>query len=133
MQVDGYTLTTGDDTDYYSGRNPKSWTLKGKLTSYTKLGETAVSEWALAPKSDYEAIFQNLGSKKNDNGYTYDANVNAYLTTGVGGTEIYMYQKYWSSTWWDPEIGLWMWAFSNYRWRYRNNDEIHNVRPVLGF
>lgn len=31
VQVDGYTLTTGDDTQSESGRNPKNWTLKGKL------------------------------------------------------------------------------------------------------
>lgn len=31
VQVDGYTLTTGGDTNNESGRNPKNWTLKGKL------------------------------------------------------------------------------------------------------
>ena len=31
VQVDGYTLTTGGDTQSESGRNPKNWTLKGKL------------------------------------------------------------------------------------------------------
>ena len=31
VQVDGYTLTTGNDTESQSGRNPKNWTLKGKL------------------------------------------------------------------------------------------------------
>lgn len=31
VQVDGYTLTTGGDTGSESGRNPKNWTLKGKL------------------------------------------------------------------------------------------------------
>lgn len=31
VQVDGYTLTTGGDTGSNSGRNPKNWTLKGKL------------------------------------------------------------------------------------------------------
>ena len=31
VQVDGYTLTTGNDTGSESGRNPKNWTLKGKL------------------------------------------------------------------------------------------------------
>ena len=31
VQVDGYTLTTGGDTGSQSGRNPKNWTLKGKL------------------------------------------------------------------------------------------------------
>ena len=31
VQVDGYTLTTGGDTQSETGRNPKNWTLKGKL------------------------------------------------------------------------------------------------------
>lgn len=31
IQVDGYTLVTGGDTDEYPGRNPKDWTLQAKL------------------------------------------------------------------------------------------------------
>lgn len=31
VQVDGYKLTTADDTQTYSGRNPKNWTLKAKV------------------------------------------------------------------------------------------------------
>lgn len=31
IKVDGYMLRTGGDTDTNSGRNPKSWELKGKL------------------------------------------------------------------------------------------------------
>ena len=66
------------------------------LTSYITLGTTAVSNWAVAQKSDYEAIFTNLGSTKYDDGMTYDANVNAYITTGVGGTAISY--RCWSAT-----------------------------------
>lgn len=33
VQVDGYTLTTGDDNSDYNGRNPKDWVLKAKLNS----------------------------------------------------------------------------------------------------
>lgn len=36
VQVDGYTLTTGGDTEAYSERNPKNWTLKGKLNAEDK-------------------------------------------------------------------------------------------------
>lgn len=33
VQVDGYTLTTGDDNSDWNGRNPKDWVLKAKLNS----------------------------------------------------------------------------------------------------
>ena len=61
-----------------------------QLTSYTVLGATAMSNWAVAQKSDYEAIFTNLGSTAAYwDGKPYDANVNAYITTGVGGAALY--------------------------------------------
>ncbi|MBQ6771687.1 MAG: hypothetical protein IJP44_12015 [Bacteroidales bacterium] len=70
---------------------------RGSLTSYTTLGATTVSNWAVAQKSDYEAIFINLGSTTgNSKGKTYDSNVNAYITTGVGGTALS--GRYWSAT-----------------------------------
>lgn len=48
------------------------------LTSYSTLGSTTVSNWCVAQKSDYEAIFTNLGSTTGDSdGTTYDGNVNA--------------------------------------------------------
>ena len=101
------------------------------LTSYTALGETAVSNWAVAQKSDYEAIFQNLGSTTGDSdGMTYDANVNAYITTGVGGTAIS--GMYWSAT--DrvdkPDFG---WDFNNEYWNGDFRGNPYNLRPVLGF
>ena len=49
VQVDGYTLTTGDDTDYYSERNPKSWTLKGKLNlidEWTTIATVTDDTWS---------------------------------------------------------------------------------------
>jgi len=99
------------------------------LTSYTKLGETTVSNWAVAQKSDYEAIFQNLGSTiYDDDGYTYDAHVNAYITTGVGGTAIS--GLYWSATE-DGDVNAWLFT-SDY---WTNNDKTFSdiVRPVLAF
>ena len=99
------------------------------LTSYTKLGETAVSNWAVGQKGDYEAIFENLGSTTgNDKGKTYDDNVNAYITTGVGSTAID--GRYWSAT---EDGGNYAWYFRDSKWTSDNKGESHNVRPVLGF
>jgi hypothetical protein len=98
------------------------------LTSYTTLGATTVSNWTVAQKSDYEAIFTNLGSTKYDDGYTYDGNVNAYITTGVGGTEIS--GMCWSATEYDANNA---WYFgSNYWWNTAKTSSA-GVRPVLGF
>ena len=98
------------------------------LTSYTTLGTTAVSNWAVAQKSDYVAIFTNLGSTTGDsNGKTYDANVNAYITTGVGGTEISGY--YWSAT----DRGNHAWLFLSDYWYEYDLTYSHSVRPVLAF
>ena len=99
------------------------------LTSYTTLGETTVSDWAVAQKSDYEAIFINLGSTKADYaGRTFDGNVNAYITTGVGGTAIS--GDYWSAT---SATDAQAWRFSNDYWSRGNKPNSKTVRPVLGF
>ncbi len=99
------------------------------LTSYTALGTTAVSNWAVAQKSDYKAIFVNLGSTTGDSeGKTYDGNVNAYITTGVGGTAIS--GSYWSATEGDYTIA---WYFASIYWHYSNKKYSSSVRPVLGF
>ena len=101
------------------------------LTSYTTLGTTAVSNWAVAQKSDYEAIFTNLGSTTgNSNGKTYDANVNAYITTGVGGTAISGYYYYWSATEYDGDCA---WNFRSDIWGGSLKTYSDGVRPVLGF
>ena len=106
----------------------------GSLTSYTTLGTTAVSDWAVAQKSDYEAIFTNLGSTKSDsNGTTYDGNVNAYITTGVGGTAISddYYHYYWSTT--EDDWSGKAWTFYPHFWRAVDKTTSNSVRPVLGF
>ena len=98
------------------------------LTSYTTLGATAVSDWCVAQKSDYETIFANLGSEKYDSdGYTYDANVNAFITTGVGGSALS--DTYWSNS----EFNDYGWAFSNMSWSFYDKTEGYSIRPVLGF
>ena len=99
-----------------------------KLTSYTALGATAVSNWAVAPKSDYEAIFTNLGSTASYwDGQPYDDNVNAYIT-GAGGAALY--GEYWSASWKDDYKA---WSFYSVYWNPYRYAEIHSVRPVLGF
>ena len=106
-------------------------TARGSLTSYTTLGSTAVSNWCVAQKSDYEAIFTNLGSTTdNGNGKTYDGNVNAYITTGVGGTALDDACSYWSATGFDGGNAL---AFNSYFWGYSEKTNSCSVRPVLGF
>ena len=99
-----------------------------KLTSYTALGATAVSNWAVAPKSDYEAIFTNLGSTASYwDGQPYDDNVNAYIT-GAGGAALY--GEYWSASWKDDYKA---WSFYSVYWNPYRYAEIHSVRPVPGF
>ena len=116
----GTTLKLVDDGQYGT-----------TLTSYTTLGSTAVSNWCVAQKSDYEAIFANLGSTTSDiDGKSYDDNVNAYITTGVGGTALS--GEYWCAT----EATLeWGWYFYSGFWsamgkQYYKGEQI---RPVLGF
>lgn len=99
-----------------------------QLTSYTALGATAVSNWAVAPKSDYEEIFTNLGSTaKYWDGQPYDDNVNAYIT-GAGGTALY--GEYWSASWKDDYNA---WSFYSAYWNPYRYAERRWVRPVLGF
>ncbi|MBO7582031.1 MAG: hypothetical protein J6T38_11015 [Bacteroidaceae bacterium] len=100
------------------------------LTSYTTLGSTTVSNWAVAQKSDYEAIFANLGSTTGDyDGKTFDANVNAYITTRVGGTAIS--GGHWSATATNDDYAR---IFRNDYWfNYQEKTTILSVRPVLAF
>ena len=103
---------------------------RGSLTSYTTLGETTVSNWAVAQKSDYEAIFKNLGSTGKDYSYSFDDNVNDYITKGVGGTELTSY--YWSATesyTFDNEGYIF---YSSY-WGNDSKSIDNKLRPVLGF
>ena len=99
------------------------------LTSYSTLGSTTVSNWCVAQKSDYEAIFTNLGSTTGDSdGTTYDGNVNAYITTGVGGTAIT--DVYWSATFRQGNI---CWSFDYISWGNYNKTDSLRVWPVLAF
>jgi len=101
---------------------------RGNLSSYETLGETTVSNWAVAQKSDYEAIFTNLGSTVSDSyGTTYDNNVNAYITD-AGGTAIT--SGYWSATY---DGGNYSWIFSSEYWDSYIKSNSVKVRPVLGF
>ena len=124
--VIGWSLETG-----YAGTTLKILpddAARGSLTSYTVLGNTKVSNWALAQKSDYEAIFKNLGSEKNHNGYTYDDNVNAFLTTGVGG--IALSKLYLSATTQNSSYDFW---FFGDNWFNSDFSLSINVRPILAF
>ena len=142
----GLILSLQDATDQnwntingWAGASYASTTLKvlpddaalGSLTGYTSLGTIPVSNWAVAQKSDYEAIFINLGSTtSNSNGTVPDIRVNAYFTTNVGGTEISTDSSvhYWSAT--DAGGGT-AWRF---RYWYNNyKTTTYRVRPVLGF
>lgn len=108
---------------------------RGSLTSYTTLGSTVVANWCVAQKSDYEAIFTNLGSTTGgSNGKTYDANVNAYITTGVGGTALKEHDGvdwywYWSAT----EYNDRGWLFKSNYWDLYPKTDLFSVRPVLAF
>ena len=104
---------------------------RGNLTSYTTLGGTAVSNWAVAQQSDYDAIFTNLGSTTGDSyGTTYDGNVNAYITTGVGGSAISGHN--WSATE-DSEDANYACDFESEYWNGIVKTASLSVRPVLGF
>ena len=103
-------------------------TARDELTSYTMLGSTNVSNWAVAQKSDYETIFTNLGSTTgNEKGKTFDTNVNAYITTGVGGSNIL---TIWSATAYDSDLSY---KANNSCWYEASNTTNGAVRPVLGF
>ncbi len=127
------TINGWTSVDTYAGTTLKQLPAGalGSLTSYTKLGSVDVSNWCVAQKSDYEAIFINLGSAKHDSdGYTYDANVNAYITTGVGGTAISDTDVYWSTT---EKDGSYIWAFSSGFWNLSGKSYNRKLWPVLGF
>jgi len=126
--IDGWTSETT-----YAGTTLKVLpddAARGNLTSYTTLGETAVSNWAVGQKNDYVAIFTNLGSTNSGtDGTTYDDNVNAYITTGVGGTAL-SDVIYWSATQYNLSKA---WRFNNVDWSDYKKSNTREVRPVLGF
>ena len=128
-----YTISSWTSVTSYAGTTlkvlPDDAARGTNLTSYTKLGKTAVSNWAVAQRSDYLAIFINLGSTTGDSdGLTYDHNVNAYITTGVGGAKISGY--YWSAT----EVDFYSaWRFYSVYWSREYKAFSRRVRPVLAF
>ncbi|MBR3317809.1 MAG: hypothetical protein IKG21_08370 [Atopobiaceae bacterium] len=76
----------------------------------------------------------SLGSEQSDqDGTTYDDNVNAYLTVGVGGTA--MHDENWSATHrpYEQSSDTWGWCCVGDAWTYAQDYQIYNVRPVLGF
>ena len=104
------------------------------LTSYTSLGGITVSNWAVAQKDDYEAIFTNLGSQAGNEalGIRFDANVNAYMTTYVGGEGLDTGNNgYWTAT--EAKKSDRAYYFSSDSWGSSGKDETRWVRPVLGF
>ena len=104
------------------------------LTNYNnnKLGTTTVSDWALAQKYYYIAIFKNLGSTVGVEDKSYDGNVNAYITTGVGGTELS--STYWSATEATEIEENCAWCFEDNNWGHLPKEEGNvKIRPVLAF
>lgn len=101
------------------------------VISYDKLGETPVSNWAVATKEDYETIFKNLGSQThNENGYTYDDKVNEYIIVGTKlGKQGHVDQDYVSIS---EDNGEGWYARWDY-WISISKNFVGRVRPVLGF
>lgn len=103
-------------------------------TIYYQSIKTSFSNWCVASSEDYGEIFTNLGSEvSNRYGKGYDNNVDAYITTGVGGEALYP-NSFWTATqegygsssdnafcftWYGMPIGL--------------KSYPTNVRPVIGF
>lgn len=132
--ANGNTINGWESNTSYANTNLKVLpddSARGSLTSYTTIGSTAVSNWAVAQKSDYEEIFTNLGSTTGtDAGKVFDDNVNAYLTTGVGGTAISASLPGWSATKYNDNNGY---RYSSSSWDYSANTVLSSVRPVIGF
>lgn len=124
--IDGWTSETT-----YAGTELKVLpddAARGSLTSYTTLGSTAVSNWAVAQKSDYVSIFTNLGSTTENWGKVFDDNVNAYFTTGVGGSALS--GEYWSATWFESDDCF---SFDSNEWDPKTYSNTFCIRPVLAF
>lgn len=99
------------------------------LKGYTKLGNTIVSNWCVAQKSDYESIFKNLGSTRGDeDGLTYDDNVNAYFKNSMGARKLG--GVYLSATECDRGTS---WDYHEGMWFSRAKSMGDHLRPVLGF
>ena len=91
---------------------------------------TSFSNWCVASRDDYGEILINLGSEVGDRYYNkgYDDNVNAYITTGVGGESLY--RSYWTTTDWGSMNAL---LFNASGMVQFSKIYSTNIRPVIGF
>ena len=91
---------------------------------------TSFSNWCVASRDDYGEILINLGSEVGDHYYNkgYDDNVNAYITTGVGGESLY--RSYWTTTDWGSQDALFFNASGVVQFSKIYST---NIRPVIGF
>lgn len=106
---------------------------RGSLTSYTMLGSTTVSNWAVASMETYSYIFTELDSDAGDgSAKTYDDKVNAYITTGVGGDALS--GSYWSTSSNGGKYGPAYYFHAGECWSPdMDRTSSKSVRPVLGF
>lgn len=90
---------------------------------------TSFSNWCVASRDDYGEILINLGSEVGDRyNKGYDDNVNAYITTGVGGESLY--RSYWTTTDWGSQDALFFNASGVVQFSKIYST---NIRPVIGF
>lgn len=90
---------------------------------------TSFSNWCVASRDDYGEILINLGSEVGDRyNKGYDDNVNAYITTGVGGESLY--RSYWTTTDWGSQNALLFNASGVVQFSKIYST---NIRPVIGF
>lgn len=90
---------------------------------------TSFSNWCVASSDDYGEILINLGSEVGDRyNKGYDDNVNAYITTGVGGESLY--RSYWTTTDWGSMNAL---LFNASGMVQFSKIYSTNIRPVIGF
>ena len=90
---------------------------------------TSFSNWCVASRDDYGEILINLGSEVGDRYHKgYDDNVNAYITTGVGGESLY--RSYWTTTDWGSQDAVLFNASGVVQFQKIYST---NIRPVIGF
>ena len=111
---------------------PDADALGTNLTSYAKLGDTTVSNWAVGQETDYQNIFKNLGGAVDFwQMNVLDSNVNAYITTGVGGSALD--GEYWTTKEVEDNGDKYAVMFYINTWIADKMDKSKKIRPVLGF
>ena len=105
IKVDGYMLRTGHDTDENSGRNPKSWELKGKLnegdatwtpidskTDNTEMGAYSDKEYDFTANNPgtYQYFRLDITANQGDGGHMQLSEMKLF-TTATEATEINAY------------------------------------------